>query len=108
MALLRPGTPPPTPLHACLAINTYCTVLGAVVLPLCILYPLERAARRQFQEDAARLAREAAGQSAGLRLAAGAEALPMFPLTGLWLLDFYVYSSLIWAAVAELFSPAGA
>lgn len=120
-ALLHGGHPPPPPLHACLAINAWCLALCTVVLPLCMLYTLERRARRRFRAEAARTAQEAA-QSADAslslstleraRLAADAEVafnhVATFPLTGLWLLDVWLYSHGCWVLAVTALSPPAA
>ena len=109
-AQLHGPAPPPPPLPACLAVNAWAVLLCVVVLPLCALYPLERRARRRFWAQGVRAAQEAAEAAGAVAAAAtvaarraAAEAPPpplvgAFPLTGLWALDLYLYSSAVWAA----------
>lgn len=109
MKLLHPADLP-QPMQACLAVQCWLLVMSVVVLPLCILCTLERRARQRFWEEAARAAREAAAAASSLSAAVAARAaaaaasgeapgqlVPTFPLTGLWPLDAYIYSGLVWA-----------
>lgn len=116
--LAGPVTPPCMP--ACLAVNAWAVLLCVVVLPLCALYPLERRARRRFWEEGVRAAREAA-EAAGAAPAAAARAaaraaaaeppppplVGAFPLTGLWALDLYLYSTATWTLAVAAFAPPG-
>lgn len=131
LLLLQPRSP--SPLQACMTINAWSLALCTVVLPLCILYHIERRERQRFSEEQGMVAPEAGGSpeaqtraarpapaaSASLRrqsAAARDEALARafasqpkaaLPFTGLWPLDVYYYSCLIWCAAAAVYAAPG-
>lgn len=100
-ALLEP-TAASSPRQACVAINAWTVLFVTVVTPLCIMYPLEQRARKRFREAA-----EGAAGGSHLRRSStpqSGDELRLLPLTGVWLLDAYVASCLIWSVVAAAYS----
>lgn len=131
LLLLRPRTP--QPLQACLAINAWSTVLCTVVVPLCILYQIEQRKRQRFfggteapsggafsrqgvqpaaaqpaPAAGARLGRNgAAARDQALAHALSGQPKAAFPITGMWLLDVFYFSCMIWCIAAALFAVPG-